>query len=108
MVFSGDRSLVSRICRLRLFAVLAAIPSVLIPANAASGGVLFQSNWDTAAGTSTTAVTDGGRGPTSWDFNTATAAHSFSALSGGPTAANPLPSNQRAPPSPATARSTKI
>src|SRR5216117_3643829 len=95
MVFSGDRSLVSRICRLRLFAVLAAIPSVLIPANAASGGVLFQSNWDTAAGTSTTAVTDGGRWPNYWEFNNGTGVQLISVVSGGPNGHNALRVQQR-------------
>src|SRR5437870_771108 len=95
MVFSGDRSLVSRICRLRLFAVLVAIPSLLIPANAASGGVLFQSNWDTAAGTSTTAVTDGGRWPNYWEFNNGTGVQLISVVSGGPNGHNALRVQQR-------------
>ncbi len=95
MVFSGDRSLVSRICRLRLFAVLVAIPSVLIPANAASGGVLFQSNWDTAAGTSTTAVTDGGQWPNYWEFNNGTGVQLISVVSGGPNGHNALRVQQR-------------
>src|SRR3989449_647691 len=95
MVFSGARSLVSRICRLRLFAVLAAIPSVLIPAHAASGGVLFQSNWDTAAGTSTTAVTDGGRWPNYWEFNNGTGVQLISVVSGGPNGHNALRVQQR-------------
>ena len=95
MVFSGDRSLVSRICRLRLFAVLAAIPSVLITAHAAAGGVLFQSNWDTAAGTSTTAVTDGGRWPNYWEFNNGTGVQLISVVSGGPNGHNALRVQQR-------------
>ena len=94
-MFSGDRSLVSRICRLRLFAVLVAIPSVLIPANAASGGVLFQSNWDTAAGTSTTAVTDGGQWPNYWEFNNGTGVQLISVVSGGPNGHNALRVQQR-------------
>ena len=56
-MFSG-RSPVSRICRVLLFAFLAAIPGVLVTANASSGGVLFQSNWDTALGTSDAAFRD--------------------------------------------------
>ncbi|PYM45672.1 MAG: hypothetical protein DME14_20050, partial [Candidatus Rokuibacteriota bacterium] len=89
------RSVVIRICRLRLFAVLAAIPSVLIPAHAASGGVLFQSNWDTAAGTSTTAVTDGGRWPNYWEFNNGTGVQLISVVSGGPNGHNALRVQQR-------------
>ena len=56
-MFSG-RSPVSRICRVLLFAFLAAIPGLLVTANASSGGVLFQSNWDTALGTSDAAFRD--------------------------------------------------
>src|SRR3989441_3355820 len=56
-MFSG-RSPVSRICRVLLFAFLTAIPGLLVTANASSGGVLFQSNWDTALGTSDAAFRD--------------------------------------------------
>ena len=56
-MFSG-RSPVSRIGCVLLFAFLAAIPGLLVTANASSGGVLFQSNWDTALGTSDAAFRD--------------------------------------------------
>src|SRR2546425_76527 len=83
MVFSGDRSPVSRVFRALVFAGVAAMPGLLVPAHAA-GGVLFQSNWDTAAGTSTTAVTDGGRWPNYWEFNNGTGVQLISVVSGGP------------------------
>src|SRR5436853_1999876 len=90
----GDRSPVSRVCRALLFAGVAAMPGLLVPANAA-GGVLFQSNWDTAAGTSTTAVTDGGRWPNYWEFNNGTGVQLISVVSGGPNGHNALRVQQR-------------
>jgi hypothetical protein len=44
--------------------------SVSVSVNNTSGGAaVFTSNWDTASGTSTTAVTDGGRWPNYWEWN---------------------------------------
>src|SRR5437016_9855097 len=94
MVFSGDRSPVSRVFRALVFAGVAAMPGLLVPANAA-GGVLFQSNWDTAAGTSTTAVTDGGQWPNYWEFNNGTGVQLISVVSGGPNGHNALRVQQR-------------
>src|SRR2546425_678576 len=94
MVFSGDRSPVSRVFRALVFAGVAAMPGLLVPAHAA-GGVLFQSNWDTAAGTSTTAVTDGGRWPNYWEFNNGTGVQLISVVSGGPNGHNALRVQQR-------------
>ena len=88
------RSLVIRIGRLRLFAVLAAIPSLLVPANAA-GGVLFQSNWDTATGTSNTAFTDNSLWTGYVQFDTSTP--TMAVVSGGPNGHNALRATQNGP-----------
>jgi hypothetical protein len=63
--------------------------------NLLPGGVLFESNWDTAAGTSFTAVTDGARWPDYWEFNGGAAVQLLSVVAGGPNGHNALRVQQR-------------
>ena len=57
--------------------------------------VLFESNWDTATGTSKEAVTDGGRWPLYDEFNRGTGVQLLSVVSGGPNGHNALRVQQR-------------
>jgi hypothetical protein len=59
------------------------------------GGVVFESNWDTAIGGTTTAVTDGGRWPRYMEFNNGTGVRLMSVVSGGPNGHNALRVQQR-------------
>ena len=63
--------------------------------NTGSGGVIFDSTWDTATGTSTNAVTDGGRWPNYWEFNNGSSVQLLSVVSGGPNGHNALRVQQR-------------
>jgi hypothetical protein len=64
--------------------------------NASGGaGVIFESNWATATGTSTSAVTDGGRWPNYWEFNNGSSVQLISVVSGGPNGLNALRVQQR-------------
>ena len=63
----------------------------------AVAGVIFESNWDTASGTSRNAVTDGGRWPLYWEFNNGAAVQLLSVVSGGPNGHNALRVQQRGP-----------
>jgi hypothetical protein len=63
--------------------------------NALPGGVLFESNWDTAVGTSFNAVTDGGRWPNYWEFNGGTGVQLLSVVTGGVEGHNALRVQQR-------------
>jgi hypothetical protein len=63
--------------------------------NALAGGVLFESNWDTAAGTSSAAVTDGGRWPNYWEFNGGSNVQLLSVVTGGVAGHNALRVQQR-------------
>jgi hypothetical protein len=63
--------------------------------NPVSGGILFESNWDTAAGTSSAAVTDGGRWPNYWEFNGGTSVQLLSVVTGGVGGHNALRVQQR-------------
>jgi hypothetical protein len=60
-----------------------------------SGAAVFTSNWDTATGTSTNAVTDGGRWPNYWEFNNGTSVQLLSVVSGGVNGHNALRVQQR-------------
>jgi hypothetical protein len=62
--------------------------------NIAASSLLFESNWDTATGTSGAAVTDGGRWPTYDEFNT-TGVQLLSVVAGGPNGHNALRVQQR-------------
>jgi len=59
------------------------------------GGVIFESNWDTASGTSRNAVTDGGRWPNYWEFNNGSSVQLLSVVSGGANGHNALRVQQR-------------
>jgi hypothetical protein len=48
------------------------------------GGVVFESNWSTAVGTSATAVRDGNRWMNYWEFNNNTSVQLLSVVAGGP------------------------
>ena len=58
-------------------------------------GVLFESTWDTEAGTSNNAVTDGGRWPNYWEFNNGLPVQLLSVVAGGPGGHNALRVQQR-------------
>ncbi|MGB2713846.1 MAG: Ig-like domain-containing protein [Vicinamibacterales bacterium] len=60
-----------------------------------STGVVFESSWDTAAGTSSSAVTDGGRWPNYWEFNGGSTVQLLSVVSGGINGHNALRVQQR-------------
>jgi Big-like domain-containing protein len=64
---------------------------------ASGGGVLFESNWDTATGTASSAVDDGGRWPNYWEFNNGTGVQLLSVVPGGPAGHNALRVQQRGP-----------
>ena len=49
-----------------------------------SGGVVFESNWSTAIGTSITAVRDGTRWGNYWEFNNGSGVQLISVVAGGP------------------------
>ena len=63
--------------------------------NPSGGSAVFTSNWDTATGTSTTAVTDGGRWPNYWEFNNGSNVQLLSVVSGGVNGHNALRVQQR-------------
>jgi hypothetical protein len=63
--------------------------------NASGGSAVFTSNWDTAAGTSSAAVTDGGRWPNYWEFNGGSSVQLLSVVSGGVNGHNALRVQQR-------------
>jgi len=69
--------------------------SVTVSNGSSSGGVIFESNWDTV-GTSRSAVTDGGRWPTYDEFNQGTGVQLLSVVTGGPGGHNALRVQQRA------------
>jgi hypothetical protein len=60
-----------------------------------ASGVIFETTWDTAAGTTTNAVTDGGRWPNYWEFNNGTSVQLMSVQPGGPGGHNALRVQQR-------------
>jgi hypothetical protein len=62
---------------------------------AQEGGVVFESNWETATGISTTAVTDGGRWPNYWEFNNGGNVQLLSVVAGGVNGHNALRVQQR-------------
>jgi hypothetical protein len=64
-------------------------------ATAGGGGVILESNWDTATGTSNNAVTDGGRWPNYWEFNNGSGVQLMSVVTGGPGGHNALRVQQR-------------
>jgi len=64
---------------------------------AQQSGVVFESNWDTAVGTSTAAVTDGGRWPNYWEFNGGTYVQLLSVVSDGVNGHHALRVEQRGP-----------
>ena len=94
-MFSEDCSRVSRLCRALLFTSLAALPGLSLTASAAAGGVLFQSNWDTATGTSNTAFTDNSLWTGYVQFDTSTP--TMAVVSGGPNGHNALRATQNGP-----------
>jgi hypothetical protein len=63
--------------------------------NPVSGSILFESNWDTASGTSSAAVTDGGRWPNYWEFNGGSSVQLLSVVTGGVAGHNALRVQQR-------------
>ena len=63
--------------------------------NPSEGDAVFTSNWDTATGTSTTAVTDDGRWPNYWEFNNGSNVQLLSVVSGGVNGHNALRVQQR-------------
>jgi hypothetical protein len=68
-----------------------------VSVNNTSGGgtAVFTSNWDTAAGTSSAAVSDGGRWPNYWEFNGGSSVQLLSVVAGGPNGHNALRVQQR-------------
>jgi len=58
-------------------------------------GIVFESNWDTATGTATSAVNDGGRWPNYWEFNGGSSVQLLSVVSGGVNGHNALRVQQR-------------
>jgi hypothetical protein len=63
--------------------------------NTSSEPALFTSNWDTATGTSSAAVTDGGRWPNYWEFNGGSSVQLMSVVPDGPNGHNALRVQQR-------------
>ena len=59
------------------------------------GGVVFESDWSTATGTSQSAVRDGTRWGNYWEFNNGTGAQLMSVVTGGPGGRNALKVLQR-------------
>ena len=79
-----------------LAAVLLRMAGCLAPNDAYGGDVVFESNWSTAAGTSRSAVTDGGRWKNYWEFNNGTGGQLLSVVPGfGPGGRNALKVVQR-------------
>jgi hypothetical protein len=71
---------------------------VLLGYSAVAGlapGVLFESNWDTAAGLTFNAVTDGAKWPNYWEFNGGSSVQLLSVVSGGVNGHNALRVQQR-------------
>jgi hypothetical protein len=60
-----------------------------------AGGLIFESNWDTAAGTSKNAVTDGARWTNYWEFDNGSGVQLLSVVAGGPKGHNALRVQQR-------------
>jgi len=82
----------------RLLILLVAATGVALSSAIAAeptNGVLFESNWNTATGTSQRAVTDGGRWPLYDEFNRGTGVQLLSVVSGGPRGHNALRVQQR-------------
>lgn len=69
--------------------------TVTVSNSAASTPEIFQSNWDTASGTSANAVSDGGRWPSYWEFNRGTNVQLLSVVPGGVNGHNALRVLQR-------------
>ena len=69
--------------------------SVTVSNSGGSGAVVFEADWGTATGTSTPAVTDGGRWPNYWEFNNGTGVQLLSVVPGGPEGHNALRVQQR-------------
>jgi hypothetical protein len=61
-----------------------------------TAGVIFESNWDNA-GTSSAAVTDGGKWTQYWEFNNGTGVQLLTVVPGGPAGYNALRVQQRGP-----------
>jgi hypothetical protein len=59
------------------------------------GSSVFTSNWNTATGTSTAAVTDGGKWPNYWEFNNGSGVQLLSVVTGGVNGHNALRVQQR-------------
>jgi Big-like domain-containing protein len=64
-------------------------------AAAADPGVIFESNWDTATGLASNAVSDGGRWPNYWEFNNGSSVQLLSVVPDGPNGHNALRVLQR-------------
>jgi len=73
--------------------------AITVTAGGGGGGVVFQSDWSTATGTSSNAVQDGGRWTSYWEFNNGTGVQLLSVVSGasvnGPGGLNALKVLQR-------------
>jgi hypothetical protein len=70
--------------------------SVTVAAGTSDGPLVFESNWATATGSSPVAVTDGGKWPNYWEWNSV-GAHLLSVVPGGPDGHNALRVQQRGP-----------
>lgn len=61
----------------------------------ADPGLIFESNWTNGTGTSSNAITDGGRWPNYWEFNGGSSVQLLSVVTGGPDGQNALRVQQR-------------
>lgn len=70
--------------------------AITVAVNGSGGAaVVFDSDWATAVGTSTAAVSDGGLWPHYWEFNNGTGVQLLSVVAGGPDGHNALRVQQR-------------
>jgi hypothetical protein len=82
---------------LSLAAVLARMTGCLAFADTSDPNVVFESDWSTDTGSSSRAVTDGGRWKHYWEFNNGTGVQLLSVVPGGPGGRNALRVLQRGP-----------
>lgn len=76
---------------------MATSAAVTVTVSNVSGGgaVVFESDWGTATGISTAAVSDGGKWPHYWEFNNGSGVQLLSVVAGGPDGHNALRVQQR-------------
>jgi len=82
---------------LSLAAALVRMTGCLALADTSEPGVAFESDWSTDTGSSSRAVTDGGRWKNYWEFNNGTGVRLLSVVPGGPGGRNALRVLQRGP-----------